>query len=110
MRQSGQAPQPGVRPIRLLLPTFNSPLYTMTLQPPLTFLALKRKPVGMGKRAARVPSIAGWFFPLPELPSAGDSVALAVCHRPLVAARASPAALYGNATSVRVGSPPLQVG
>ena len=74
-------------------------LRTMTLLPHLACVALKRKPESRGKKAPRVPSIVGSFSPQPWLESAGDSVALDVCHLVLVAAQASPAARHGGAHS-----------
>ena len=58
----------------------------MTLQPHLASVALKRKPVAMGKRAPRATSIVGWFCRLPSLAYAVGSVALEVCHLVLEAA------------------------
>src|SRR5258708_33970779 len=46
----------------------------MTLQPALASVALKRKPVAMGERAPRAPSIGGWAFPAPSLGSPFRSV------------------------------------
>src|SRR5258708_10470443 len=58
----------------------------MTLQPALASVALKRKPVAMGERAPRAPSIGVWSCRLPSLVSAFGSVALTVCHLVLEAA------------------------
>ncbi len=65
----------------------------MTLHSQLASLAFKRKPATMGKRAPRAPSIVCWFSRLPWLAPGADSVALAVGHLALVAARAPPAGI-----------------
>jgi len=44
-----------------------------------------------------VPSIVGWFFPLPWLGYVAGSVASLACHLALVAARAPLVALHGDA-------------
>jgi hypothetical protein len=56
------------------------------------------------------PSIVDGFCRLPWLGSAADNVAPDGCLLVLAAARASPAARHGDATSVIIRSPPLQVG
>jgi hypothetical protein len=55
-------------------------------------------------------SIVGSFSLLPWLESGADSVAPNVCHLVRSAARASPAARHGDATSVIARPPPLQMG
>ena len=82
----------------------------MTLHPPLTSLPLKRKPLATGKRAPRAPSIVEWFCRMPWLGYAAGSVAPPACHLVLAAARASPAVIHEDATSVVIDSPPFQVG
>src|SRR5215469_1320605 len=59
----------------------------MLLQPHVACMALKRKLEATGRRVHPALSIVGWFFPLPELSYAGDSVAPAVSPLALVAAR-----------------------
>ena len=79
--------------------------------PPTSRLrALKRKPLAMGTRAPRVPSIVDWFCQLPSLVSVADSVVLEDCHRARGNARAPLAGIGEDATSVIIGAPPLQVG
>ncbi len=82
----------------------------MVLQQQLACMALKRKLEAMGRRAHPALSIVGWFFRLPWLASGADSVVPNVCLLALVAARASPATIREDATSVIVGAPPLEVG
>jgi hypothetical protein len=67
----------------------------MTQQSHLATVALKRKPVAMGKRAPRAPPIVEWFCQRPWPESVADSVALLVCRIALVAARA-PLAVLGE--------------
>jgi len=69
----------------------------VTLHPPLTWMPFKRKPVARGKRVPRAPSSVGWFFPLPELPSAEGRVAPKDCPLARVAARARLAAIGEDA-------------
>jgi hypothetical protein len=52
-------------------------------------------------KVPRAPSIVGSFSPQPELPSAGESVALDGCLLVLAAAPASPAARHGDAQNGR---------
>jgi hypothetical protein len=61
--------------------------------PHLATVAFKRKPAARGRRAPHWLSIVGWFYQLPSLVSFAGSVARAVCHLALVAARAPLAAL-----------------
>src|SRR5437588_10826237 len=65
----------------------------------LTFLALKGKRAAMGKRAARTPSIVGWFCRLPSPASVVGSLAQGVCPIVLVAARVPHAVRYGGVQS-----------
>src|SRR5215469_6010303 len=60
-------------------------------------MTLKRKRAATGTRAPRARSIVGSFFPRPELPSVADSVARAVCHLVLEAARAPLAVIHEGA-------------
>ena len=65
---------------------FPPPPHGMILRPHLAVVALKRKLAARGKRAPRAPSIVGWFFRLPWLEFAADSVAPPVCPLALEAA------------------------
>ena len=96
--------------IRVLLLAHAPISPVMTLHPHLTAMPLKRIPLARGKRALRALSIVGWFFPLPSQEYDADSVAPVACLLVLAAVRAPPAARYGGATSVIIGSPPLQMG
>ena len=102
-------PQPGVRPIQLLLPTLSptTPRHDTATAP--GFIGLKWKSVARGRRAPRKPSIFGWFSLLPWLVSVAGSVAPEDCPLALVAARALLAERHADATSVIVGAPPLQM-
>jgi hypothetical protein len=60
----------------------------MTMHPHLASVALKRNLAARGRRAPPWLSIVGWFCRLPWQESGADSVAPAVCHLALVAARA----------------------
>jgi len=82
----------------------------MTLQPHLASVALKRKPAARGERAPRAPSIVDVFCRLPWLEYDAGSVVPKACHLALVAARGLPAARHGDATSMVVRAPPLEVG
>jgi hypothetical protein len=62
-------------------------------------MPLKWKSAARGMRAPRLLSIFGWFFPLPSQEYGADSVALPACPLVLAAARAPPAARYGDAQS-----------
>jgi len=64
----------------------------------------------MDIKAPRAPSIVASFCRWPELPYAGDNVALDGCPLVRAAARAPHAVLGEGATSVVIGSPPLQMG
>ncbi len=72
-------------------------LRDMTRQPHLASVALKRKPLAMGMKAPRAPSIVDGFCWLPELPYAGGLVAPLACHLVLVAARAPLGAIREDA-------------
>jgi hypothetical protein len=71
----------------------------MTLHPHLASVALKRNLAARGRRAPPWLSIVGWFCRLPWQVSGADSVAPAVCHLALVAARAPPAVSGEDAQS-----------
>ncbi len=69
----------------------------VAIQPPLDSEALNGKPPAKGVRAPRVPSIVGWFSPLPSLGYAADSVEPPACPLVLAAARALPSAIGEDA-------------
>ena len=100
---------PGARSLRVRLLALQHSRRDMTPHPPLASIPLKRKPLARSTRAPRAPPIVGWFSRLPSLAYAAGSVALAICHRALVAARAPLAVLGEEATSVVIGSPPLEM-
>jgi len=65
----------------------------------LAAMPLKRKPLAMGKRAPRAPSIVGWFCRLPSPASVVGSVAPPICPLARAAAQAPPAAIGGDEQS-----------
>jgi|GEM_PF-1515227 hypothetical protein len=101
---------PGARSIRVRLLAFQQSPRDMRLHLPLASKPLKRKPLVMGKRAPRTLSIADGFCRLPSPEYAGGLVAPDVCPLALAAARAPRAAKHGDATSVIVSAPPLEIG
>jgi hypothetical protein len=89
MRQSGQAfSSRSEAPSECFCWHIHHSPRNMTLHSHLASMPLKRKLAARGKRAPRAPSIVGWFFRLPWLGYAADSVALAVYYLARVAARA----------------------
>jgi hypothetical protein len=96
--------------VRVLLQT-PSPTCSRHNTPPTSSLrALKRKLAARGKRVLRLPSIVGWFFRLPSPACVVGTVAPGGCPLVLVAAQVPPSAKHGDATSVILGTPPLEMG
>jgi hypothetical protein len=85
------------------------PAFRFILPPPANFMwrlltsftliVRSVAPVARDNRAPPELSIVGWFFPLPELPYAVDSVARSACHLALADARAPLVVLHGDAQS-----------
>ncbi len=99
-RQSGQATSSrSEAPSECLSKHLHPTSRDMILLPHVRLVALKRKLLARGRRAPHAPSIVGWFSLLPWQGYIADSVAQIVCPLVLAAARASPAALHGDARS-----------